>query len=342
MLNSGSAGRRLQPVYGLSSRNGDKLRAIRSEAIKMSLHTGELDIRLFQADPSRFLESAIKEYIRTSPLNHLTAFDNEPIVDEPIVGFADGDDPVFQDLKTIIGEFHLTPREVMEKYVAGKRWQFGVTGGIGSVGVVSWALPLAHEVRLHERTSPFGGSPRYNHSRWIGIRLYECLEQYIASLLEVMGCNAVPPTQSRLFEIKEMPGSSLAANWSERHIAYACGLGTFGLNGLMITSRGCAVYLGSVVCDRALTPTPRAASHVANCPYYKDGSCGICIKRCLGVAIGDEGRSNTACLKNLRDEQAGKVRSLGLEKGLVGPAPACGRCSTAVPCEDRIPPAVTA
>jgi epoxyqueuosine reductase QueG len=139
-------------------------------------------------------------------------------------------------------------------------------------------------------------------------------------------------------EIKEMPGGWLAANWSERHIAYACGLGTFGLNGLMITSRGCAVYLGSVVCDIELTPTPRAASHVANCPYYRDGSCGHCIDRCIASAISGHGRSNVACLGNLRDEQANKIRSAGLDKDLVGSAPACGRCSTALPCEDRIPP----
>lgn len=309
-----------------------------SEVDEMTQHGGELDTGLFRADPCRFLENAIKEYVRTSPLNHLTAFNNLPIVDEPIVAFANGDDRIFQDLKAIIGEFHLTPREIMEKYVASKRWRFSATGSIDNISVISWALPLTREVRLGERTAPFGGSPRYNHSRWIGIKLYESLEQYIASLLEVLRCHAVAPTQSKLFEIKEMPGGWMAANWSERHVAYACGLGTFGLNGLMITSRGCAVYLGSVVCDRTLTPTPRAASHVANCPFYQDGSCGRCIEHCTGSAISKEGRSNTACLKNLRDEQSNKVISLGLDKELIGPAPACGRCSTSVPCEDRIPP----
>jgi epoxyqueuosine reductase len=304
----------------------------------MTAQGGELNIGLFRMDPCRFLENAIKEYVRTSPLNHLTAFDNAPIVDEPLVAFADGDDPVFQEYKTVIGDFHLTPRELLGKHVAAKMWRFGVKGSMDSIGVVSWALPLTHETRLHERTSPFGGSPRYNHSRWIGIRLYESVEQFVASLLEVLGCNAVAPTQSRLFEIKNMPGDWMAANWSERHVAYASGLGTFGLNGLIITSRGCAVYLGSVVCDKALTPTPRAANRVANCPYFQDGSCGLCIERCTGSAISNEGRSNTACLKNLRDEQALNVIGLGLDKGLIGPAPACGRCSTGLPCEEKIPP----
>jgi epoxyqueuosine reductase len=316
---------------------GDRLCKTSNEVNTMTQQVGELDTRLFQADPCRFIENAIKEYIRTSPLNHLTAFDNLPIIDEPVVAFADGDDAVFRDLKTVIGEFHLTPREIMEKHVESKRWRFNPTRKIDKIGVISWALPLSHEVRLHERASPYGGSPRYNHSRWIGVRLYECLEQYVASLLEVMRCNAVAPTQSRFFAIKEMSGGWMAANWSERHIAYSCGLGTFGLNGLMITPRGCAVYLSSVVCDRELTPTPRYAGPFANCPFFQDGSCGACIDHCTGSAISKDGRSNIACLKNLRDEQGNRVESLGLARELVGPAPACGRCSTGLPCEDRIP-----
>ena len=66
------------------------------------------------------------------------------------------------------------------------------------------------------------------------------------------------------------------------------------------------------------------------------------MERCPGKAIGPEGRRNVDCLKNLRDEQAPNVIRMGLDKGLVGPAPACGRCSTGLPCEDRIPPAASA
>jgi len=303
----------------------------------MSQQPGILDTELFAANFCRFIERAIKNYIKTTPLNHLTAFNNAPIVGDPIVGFADGDDPIFQELKSIIGEFHLTPREIMEKYIAAKRWRFGGPKSLEKIGVASWALPLTHETCLEERRAPFGGSPRYNHSRWIGVRLYRCLEQHIASLLEILHCHAVVPTQSEFFKIEQMSGGWMAANWSERHIAYACGLGTFGLNGLMITERGCAVYLSSVVCNCELTPTPRPASHVENCPFYTDGSCALCIKRCPGSAIDATGRSNIACLKNLRDQQAEQIISLGLDKGLVGPAPACGCCSTGVPCERKIP-----
>jgi hypothetical protein len=61
------------------------------------------------------------------------------------------------------------------------------------------------------------------------------------------------------------------------------------------------------------------------------------MSHCTGSAIGKDGRNNSACLANLRDKQAAQLIHLGLDKGLVGPAPACGRCSTGLPCEDRIP-----
>ena len=302
---------------------------------------GGLDTQLFQMDPCRFIENAIKEFIYTSPLNHLTAFNNEPIVGEPIVAFANGNEQIFQDLKTIVDEFHLTPREILEKHVGSKNWRFSPTTNIDHISVISWALPLTKETRRMERTAPLGGSPRYNHSRWIGIRLYENLEKYVASLLEVLRINAVAPTQSKFFEIKEMSGGWLVANWSEKHVAYASGLGTFGLNGLVITSLGCAVYLGSVVCDIELAPTQRHPSHMGNCTFYQDGSCRQCIEHCPGSAINQQGRSNIKCLKNLRDEQWIKVKNLGLDKDLVGPAPSCGQCSIGVPCEEKIPPSTS-
>jgi len=302
-------------------------------------HGGKLDINLLQADPCRFLEKCIKEYVRTSPLNHLITFNNAPIFDEPVVVFANGDNSAFQKLKTIVGEFHLTPREAIVKHIKAKGWRFGVKNYIENISVVSWALPIPYQTRLSERKTTYGGSTRYNHTRWRGGIFTESLIGYVCSLLEIMGYNAVAPSRSRFFEMKEMSGGWRVANWSERHIAYTCGLGTVGLNGLMITPKGCAVYLGSMVCDIALTPTAVSyTSHVANCLFYHDASCRRCMERCLAGAISEEGRNNIRCRENLVKKQSTKLKSLGLDKALIGLAPSCGLCSTKVPCETRIPP----
>ncbi|MBI2859709.1 MAG: hypothetical protein HYX90_11600 [Chloroflexi bacterium] len=68
----------------------------------------------FERDPQRFLRRAISEYVANDPGNRLVHFGNEPVFGEPLVGFADGDDLLFQEYKTIIGDYHLTPREVMQ------------------------------------------------------------------------------------------------------------------------------------------------------------------------------------------------------------------------------------
>jgi len=52
-----------------------------------------------------FLVESIKAYVATSPLNRLTHIDNSPMWDEPLVGFADGDDPIFAVYKTRLASF---------------------------------------------------------------------------------------------------------------------------------------------------------------------------------------------------------------------------------------------
>ncbi|MAE11275.1 MAG: hypothetical protein CL876_05115, partial [Dehalococcoidales bacterium] len=59
----------------------------------------------------------VKAYILKNPENRLKDKDGSPIFEEPLVGFADGDDSLFQGYKSIIGDFHLTLREVLRKYL---------------------------------------------------------------------------------------------------------------------------------------------------------------------------------------------------------------------------------
>lgn len=299
-----------------------------------------LNTELFKSDPCRFLENAIRTYVATNPLNTLTTFDNASIYDEPVVVFANGDDPIFKEYKSIIGDFHLTPREAMEMYVKAKAWRYGLDTSLENISIISWALPIPYKTRLAERRSLYGGSRRYNNTRWFGGPFGYTLQDHIVQLLEILGNNAVAPTRAKFAEtIKTDTG--LMANWSERHIAFAAGMGTFGLNGLMISPKGCAVYLGSVVCDVALTFTPRMyQSHMAYCLFSQDGSCRQCVERCQGGAISEHGRINNKCRGQIAT-QVETLKQTGMDEGLIGLAPACGLCSTRVPCEDRIPPMTT-
>jgi len=125
----------------------------------------------------------------------------------------------------------------------------------------------------------------------------------------------------------------IASNWSERHVAHACGLGTFGLSDGLITPVGKAMRCGSVVTDMPLTPTPRSyKSHTEYCLFHSYGTCRECIERCPAGAITEAGHDKEIC----RKYAYGKIKeTVGPTYGVV--TTGCGLCQTGVACEGRIP-----
>ncbi len=55
----------------------------------------------------------ITSHVRNSPANRLSLIDGARIFDAPLVGVADGDDPLFIAYKEIIGPHHLLPRDLL-------------------------------------------------------------------------------------------------------------------------------------------------------------------------------------------------------------------------------------
>lgn len=277
----------------------------------------------FRKAPAKFIENAIKCFVSQSRKNRLSLIDNTPIFDEPLVAFARGDDPIFLQYKEIIGHFHLTPRETLQQSLDGPV--------AGDLSVIAWVLPITRRTRLSNRRMKSHPSLRWAHTRWDGERFNKSLRRYVVSLLRDRGYRAVAPFVEPSFKICRLP-NGYSSNWSERHIAYVAGLGTFSLSDGLITPKGIAMRCGSVVAEIALTPSPRVyASHTANCPFLKDGTCGVCIERCPAEAITPEGHD-----KNLCWSYQDKIRSPFQQKYKVTDI-GCGLCQTSVPCEWRIP-----
>ena len=129
----------------------------------------ELTEQRFRAEPALFLKESIEAYTLSSPLNRLPSFSGAPIFGVPLVGFASGDDPIFMEYKSIIADFHLTPRDVMTLHLTE-------TPGsnppkLSKVSVISIVLPIARETRLSNRRETKGPSLRWNHTRWQGQEL---------------------------------------------------------------------------------------------------------------------------------------------------------------------------
>lgn len=193
-------------------------------------------------------------------------------------------------------------------------------------------LPITKATRQANRAERERPSREWASTRSFGEPLNVEVRRHVVAWLEVRGHAAVAPVLAP--DWREHAGApvGIASTWSERHAAYAAGLGTFSLSDGFITAAGVAHRLGSVVTTAPLAPTSsdRAAPR-AHCLFY-EGRCSACIGRCPARAISPAGHDKARC-KAFLDSL----------KPVLGPAwgtphPGCGLCQTLVPCESRIPP----
>lgn len=158
------------------------------------------------------------------------------------------------------------------------------------------------------------------------------VRQFVVSLLTKSGYKAVAPVLSHLWEWIKNEKHGYTSNWSERHVAFISGLGTFGLCDGLITSIGKAVRIGSVVTNAILPPTERPyTDYHEYCLYYSDESCIECAKRCPAGAISKKGHDKVRCRNYIHRISSEYEKLYNLRK------PACGLCQTNVPCESSNP-----
>jgi epoxyqueuosine reductase QueG len=277
----------------------------------------------FAKNPEKFLENAIAKFIHVSPANRRKV-DGGKYWGKPLVGFASGNDPLFRQYKKIIGKFHLTPKEI-----------FALTFGKSKapLSVISWVLPTSEDIRKSNRKEKIYPSLLWVHARQLGEQCNVKLRTHLVSLLKKKGYRAVGPMISPHFRSIESPKAGLASNWSERHAAYVCGLGAFGLSDGLITAKGKAMRVGSVITDLPLKPSERIyPHHRANCLYYFNKTCRVCASHCPAGAISSKGHDKDKCEGYLRNViQRDKKTEYGVQ------AKGCGLCQTNVPCESEIP-----
>ena len=145
-------------------------------------------------------------------------------------------------------------------------------------------------------------------------------------------CVATWPSVSVRSTIVKSDRFSYASSWSERHAAHAAGLGTFGLCDGLITAKGKAMRVGSVVARLSIEPTPRLYSdHRAYCLFFDNGTCGKCIDRCPVRAITEAGHDKEKCRQHLARSREYVKKTFKFE------GYGCLLCQVGVPCEAGIP-----
>ena len=277
-------------------------------------------------DVAAWVTGAIRAFCR-GPDNTLQDRADDKAWDDPLVGFSSGSDPLYEQYKEYVGPFHWTPREIFCQTFPS------VPVDPGDLSVVCWVLPQTKATKRDNRRETVYPSERWARARIYGEAFNKKLRQHVVDLLVKGGYQAVAPMLSPLWQSVRSEQYVFASTWSERHAAYASGLGTFGLCDGLITPRGKAMRVGSVVARAQIPPTPRPyTDHRAYCLYFAKGICGQCIRRCPVGAVTEIGHDKLKCSQHLHPSTAEFVKT---RYGFDGYG--CGLCQTGVPCESKIP-----
>ncbi|MEG2222430.1 MAG: epoxyqueuosine reductase [Oscillospiraceae bacterium] len=220
----------------------------------------------------------------------------------PLVGFADAGAPGFAALRQVVDASHFLPTDFLPEATI----------------VVSYFLPFSRELadtnRREGATSPEWAEAYLTTNQlaiWLNDRLVEDLQAW--------GIRAAVPQGTGILSQER-----LWSRWSQRHVAYLAGLGTFGRNNLLISHAGsCGRYFSIVTDWKGIPDRPSTAEA---CLWKRDGSCGLRAARCPVHALGADGFDRHACF----------AVCMGNEARYPG-ADVCGKCDVGLPCSFGIP-----
>ena len=219
---------------------------------------------------------------------------------KPIVGFAHAGDPIFKILRRVVSPTHLLPQELLP---AAKT-------------VIAFFLPFEKRVgrsNIRGELASREWAVAYIETNRLIAALSEHMKQFLAARNYYV--EITPATHNFNKE-------RLVSNWSHRHIAYAAGIGNFGLNNMLITEHGCCGRIGSFVTD--LSVTPDVPMNEEACLYRYDSSCSQCVDRCVNTALFKDHFDRRNCYEMcLKNEDRFKQ---------IGTADVCGKCLVGLPC----------
>lgn len=260
-------------------------------------------------------------HVQSCPENRISAADaisphlaGMQIFESPIFAVGAADDPQFWRLREpgVVGPNSMLPADWLREVRS----------------VLSFFLPFSAAVRDSNRALAEKTSDEWLHARIEGQLMVNSLGAFLCSWLKERGHAAIYPAADTRFQLT----SPFASNWSERHVAYICGLGTFGLSKGLITSKGMAGRFGSIVTSASLPITKQPYTN----PFAYCTMCGKCQMNCPAQAIDVKrgiinGKNHALCAAFIdRNTLPPHGPSRRIRFG-------CGKCQVGVPCETGIP-----
>ncbi|MBN1883112.1 MAG: epoxyqueuosine reductase [Deltaproteobacteria bacterium] len=251
--------------------------------------------------PERLIGYIIQEYVTNRKRNEGTHTDWEA----PLIAFASASDPAFDRLRFAVSMTHTTPKKLFPE----------------SKTVVVYFLPFVREI-VESNDSVGAASEQWALAYVETNRLIIDMNRHLVDELKEFGIGALslPPTHN-------FDPETLTSDWSHKHAAFIAGLGTFGLHKMIITEKGSAGRLGSLLIDAEIPPSPKPFFEY--CLYKYNKSCRKCVAKCTFGALKEDSFDRFACYDVLKENDE--------RYGHLGPSDVCGKCVTMVPCSFENP-----
>ena len=258
------------------------------------------------------------EFVINSTYNYVS---KEDAISEEFIGMKIFDEPIFAFGNAMANEFKLlkSPAAVGEIFMLPTEWLTGATT------VISFFLPFTNMVVNSNKADKYWPTAQWLHGRIEGQKFVIEITRHINDKIIEKGYQSIVPTLDKRFKLKKNESDMLTytSSWSERHVAFLCGLGTFGLSRGIITKKGMAGRLGSIITNLKLEADKKFYTDL----YEYCTMCGACIKKCPVNAISlKEGKDHIKC-----------SGFLDLTKEIFNPRYGCGKCQISVPCSRQIP-----
>lgn len=249
------------------------------------------------------MKEKIKQIIKDYVAEYQT---REPIITtwkEPLVGFADAHSQEIIRLREVVLPDHQLPSEILHNPTV----------------IISYFIPFTENIG----DSNIAGGPGEPSQLWATAydetnEMMANLNQYLVGKITTLGFTAACSPIAGAFS-----KTVLKSRWSQRHIARIAGLGTFGLNNMLITELGCCGRFHSVV-----TSLPIAADQPSDteyCLYKYNGTCAVCVKHCTAGALTTDGFDRFRCYEMCSRRNYGNDT--------------CGKCVVHLPCTYQNPTA---
>lgn len=249
----------------------------------------------------------IIETIKTSIIEYGNKHQLTDMWKEPLVRIIPADDARIESLKKSVSNDHLMPFDILPD----------------AKSIVCFFIPF-HDSIVESNIEGELASAEWAMAYIKTNDLIKTINDNISDLMEKNGYKAgkIPATHN--FDTEK-----LISNWSHRHIAHIAGLGTFGINNMLITKNGCCGRFGSIVINCEIRENNQPAEIKEKCLNKLNSGCGICQKKCAVNAYAHNVYNRKICYEQCL-KNAEHYKSSGF-------ADICGKCLVGLPCSTREP-----